>query len=237
MSGLAPQKLRVFMSSFLLSIVPSRENIAATIIVTASAFLLSTCSEELPAYHRPGNLFSARIIPIYSITAAENKLHLSLTAKNIFDETLDGPPSITGRVQLISMTDPSVTKTFPVTSANVTVAQWHFPGSGGIAIDAGDTIAFDIAWDLSQRPLLDDSGKDLTEGILSLKYDPECPQNRRKSDPQDFLVQGFVEIFARTGPAVANNVVYRFCLVSNWVNGRDCPIVTAPCNVILSTGN
>jgi hypothetical protein len=236
MSNSTPDKVNRLTYAFLRLRFPPRVNIATAIVLTVSTFFLSTCTEELPAYLKPGTLFSARIRPIYSLTAAENKLHLSLVARNIFDETLDGPPSITGQVQLISIADPSVIKTFKVTSANVTVAQWHFPAPGRIAVDAGDTVSFDIAWDLSQRPLLDDSGKDLTEGLLFLKPDPTCP-SRKKSDPQDFLIQGSVELFQHTGPAVANRVAYRFCLFSTWVNPKDCPNVTSPCSVILSGGN
>jgi hypothetical protein len=218
-------------------ILSRRKNVSAIFLTTLYSLLMSSCTEELPPYRRPGAVFSTRIVPFYGLTATENKLHFFLTAKNIYDETLSGPASLTGQVQLISTADPSVVKTFEVTSANITVAEGYFPDVGTIAIDPGKTVAFDVAWDLSKRPLLDDSGKDLTQGLLRMKDDPSCPQRRKRSDPQDFLVEGYVVIFARIGPAIANNVSYRFCLVSSWAGQNDCPPAAAPCNLVLSGGN
>jgi hypothetical protein len=207
-------------------------------VIGLSTLFLSTCKEALPEYHRPAIVLSAHLTPNYSLTATENTLHFFITVKNIYDETLEGFLSVKGQVQFISRADPSIIKTFEVTRSNIATASWHFLKTGEVSFDPGGTAVFDVAWDLTQRPLTDDSGRDLTTGLLGLRTDPECLQSHRlKSDPQEFLIQSNIELFDRTGPAISNNVVYRFCLVNMWVNQRDCPIITAPCNVIVSGGN
>jgi len=191
----------------------------------------------LPAYRAPGNIFQVRLNPLYSLTASENKLHILLVVQNVYDETLEAEASMNGRVQLVSAADPSVVKTFTLGPGNILTARGYHPGTGILTFNPRDTIIFDASWDLSQRPLLDDAGKDLTVGLLHLDTDPECPTGRKRSVPQDFIVEGFVQLFDRSGPAVESKVVFRLCLISNWVNPSACPYITAPCNVVLSRSN
>ena len=188
-------------------------------------------------YHAPSNMFQAHLTPFYGLTASENKLHIFLLVQNVFDETLEGKASITGRVQLVSTADPTVVKTLTLGSQNILTARGYHPGTGMLTFNARDTIILGASWDLSQRPLLDDAGKDLTVGLLHLDTDPECPTGRKRSVPQDFIVEGFVQLFDRSGPAVQSKVVFRLCLISNWVNPSACPYITAPCNVVLSRSN
>jgi hypothetical protein len=214
-----------------------RSSLLIRATITVLSLALSTCKESLPVYHAPANMFQARLTPFYGLTASENKLHIFVVVQNIFDETLEGEASINGRVQLVSTADPNVVKTFTLGPGNILHAPGYHPGTGMLTFNARDTIIFDASWDLGQRPLLDDAGKDLTAGLLHLGTDPACPMDRTISDPQNFSVEGFVQLFDRSGPSVAGKVVFRFCLISNWVNPKYCPYVTAPCNEILSRSN
>ena len=213
-----------------------RSKISSAFVLSLCSLLLSTCKEELPPYASPGITFSAALTPTYWVSPVENKLHLSIAVKNIYEETLEGALSIKGQVQLISREDPKIVKTFSIGYDNVTTATAHYVRPGVMAIDPGQGVNFDVTWDVSARPLLDDSGNDLTLGLLYLHSDPECPDARKKSDTHDFLIQSHVQVFDRTGPAVAKDVLFRFCLISNWVSPKDCPSVTAACSVVLSGG-
>lgn len=225
------------MHSFPTSRNTHRSNLLIRVAIAVLSLALSTCKESLPVYHAPSNMFQARLTPFYGLTASENKLHIFLLVQNVFDETLEGEASITGRIQLVSTTDPTVVKTLTLGPANILTARGYHPGTGILTFNPRDTIIFDASWDLSQRPLLDDAGKDLTVGLLHLDTDPECPTGRKRSVPQDFIVEGFVQLFDRSGPAVESKVVFRLCLISNWVNPSACPYITAPCNVVLSRSN
>jgi len=225
------------MHSFPTSRNTHRSNLLIRVAIAVLSLALSTCKESLPVYHAPSNMFQAHLTPFYGLTASENKLHIFLLVQNVFDETLEGKASITGRVQLVSTADPTVVKTLTLGSQNILTARGYHPGTGMLTFNARDTIILGASWDLSQRPLLDDAGKDLTTGLLHLGTDPTCPMDRTISDPQNFTVEGFVQLFDRTGPVVVPTVVFRFCLISNWVNPKYCPYVTAPCNEILSRSN
>lgn len=205
------------------------------LLIAFISLFLSTCKESLPPYQPPTLLFEGTLEPFYSLTARENALHLIFKVRNVFDETLEGKGEFTGQVQLVALRDPTVTKTFILSESNIISGGGYNPAFGTLRIDPGDSIVFDVVWNLSQRPLLGDKGEELTSSLLNLQPDKECGA-REISQPEVFAVQGSVQIFAVGSPVVARQTVFQLCLVSAWVNPRDCPPVGSPCNMIISTG-
>lgn len=208
-------------------------NIFATIVVAAVSLLLSTCTESLPPFQPPTLLFNGSFEPVYALTPKENALHVLFWVCNTFDETLEGEGIFKGEVQLVLLRDPTVTKTLSLSKDNIIHAKAYNPDTGTLRIDPRDSIVFDVIWDLSQRPLLNDKGQDMVNSFLKLQPDPGCVW-RRTSEPEDFAVQGSIQIFSRGSPVSGRQVIYRFCLVDTWVNQRDCPPVGSPCNMIIS---
>jgi hypothetical protein len=207
-----------------------------TIVIAGFSLFLSTCTESLPPYQPPKQLYDGHLEPFYSLTINENVLHVFFRIKNIYHETLEGTPSLKGQVRFVLLRNPNVTKTLYFNSENVIFARNYKPQYRRLTIDPRDSVLFDVAWNLAERPLLDDSGKDLALSSLRFQTDPECSL-RQQSIPEDFAVQGSVEVFDSESPVVANQVIFHFCLISAWISTRDCPPVGSPCNTIISGGN
>jgi hypothetical protein len=210
-------------------------NILLKIALAVVSLFLSTCKESLPAYQTPTLLFEGSFQPVYALTPKENALHLLFWVRNTFDETLEGNGVFNGEVQLVLLRDPTVTKTLSLSGANIIRAKAYNPNTGTLRIDPSDTVVFDVTWDLSQRPLLNDNGQDMISRFLNLQPDPGCAF-RHKSEPEDFAVQGSIQIFGSGSPVAGKQVIYRFCLVDAWVGQNNCPPVGSPCNMIISSG-
>ena len=208
---------------------------SARVAVAVISLFFCTCKESLPPYQPPTLLFDGSLEPFYSLTAKENALHIVFRVRNTFDETLEGEGFFTGQVQLVALRDPTVTKTLTLTAANIISARGYNPNFGTLRIDPGDSIVFDAIWDLSQRPLLGDKGEDWSKVFFNLQPEPGCGM-REKSEPEDFAVQGSIQIFAVGSPVTGKEAIFRFCLINAWVNPRDCPPVGSPCNMIISSG-
>jgi hypothetical protein len=193
------------------------------------AFLFSSgsCDESLPAYVEPSRLFDAAVHGGYALTIIDNSMKVFVTVTNIFDETLQAPALIEGEVDIVSVRDPGVRKTFLLTRANVTSALAIDPYTGVLTIDAGATVNLMVSWDL-----IDDTKRDLRRAFFKYVDDPSCSA-RCLAYPEDFVITGYVQLLDRTGPVLFGPVVYSFCHVSHWINPKDCPpiIVDEPCSV------
>jgi hypothetical protein len=230
------QNSQALLRSFFRSLNSCRSSIYAAIAIAAISLFLSTCTESLPPYEPPKQLFEGHLEPLYSLKANENALHVYFRIRNIYVETLEGAPSFKGQVQFVLLRNPNVTKTLNLTSENINFARNYNPALGRLTIDPGDSIVFDVSWNLAEQPLLDDSGRDLALSGLRVRTDPECA-SRQTSDPEDFAVQGSVEVFAWASPVVAKQVIFRWCWISAWIHPKYCPPVGSPCNMIISGGN
>lgn len=192
------------------------------------------CDEPLPVYKEPDKLFDVRLRGEYFLGMYEHSLRVYVEITNIFDETLEGPASLTGTVQVTAAHDPSVTKTLLYTSQNVLMARGYNAGTGMLKIDPKEKIVLRATWFFPNDKVVDDSGRDLAHGdderhtFFSFVADSTC-QFRRLARPQDFILQGQIKVFQRTGPTVAEPSVFPFCFITNFVDSKTCPtIITDP---------
>jgi len=187
----------------------------------------SQCDEPPPAYQNPGSLFDAKIQPLYVLTSSDNSLWIFLVLRCIFDETLQGTTDFRGTIQIVSVRDSSIKKTFSISSANIVAAKGFDRTAGVLTIDPGDSVRLAVSWNLS-----DDAGKDLRHSFFLYVKDPACP-SRCLALTEDFTLTGELTLFEETGPVLFGPLSYHFCHISTWVNPRDCPpiITDEPCAV------
>lgn len=204
------------------------KNTYTVILLALALFSLSfgPCDESLPVYDEPTKVFSGKIEGSYGLTIAENTMSIFFTIWNNFDETFQGDANLTGTIEIVSMRDPSVRKTFSVNAQNIIQVKGYDGRTGKLTIDARDSIRYMVRWNLT-----DDNGRDLRTSFFKYIVDPTCDL-RCLAFTEDFSLKGNITLFDRTGPVFAGPTGYSFCFASNWVNPRHCPpiITSAPCN-------
>lgn len=200
--------------------------IALLLILALLSLSFGPCNESLPTYQEPAKVFSGKIEGSYGLTIAENTMAIFFTITNNFDETFQGDASMKGSIEIVSMRDPSVRKTFAIGPANISQSRGYDRTTGRLTIDPRDSIKFQVHWNL-----IDDNGRDLRTSFFKYIVDPTCDL-RCLAFTEDFSIRGNVILFKQTGPVFAEQSVYSFCFVSNWVNPKHCPpiITSAPCN-------
>ncbi|MBM4159498.1 MAG: hypothetical protein FJ217_00205 [Ignavibacteria bacterium] len=206
-------------------------------LVLFLALMPGPCDEPLPAYKEPDRLFDVRLRGEYFLGMYEHSLRVYVEITNIFDETLVGPASLTGTVQVTAADDPNVRKTLTFTSQNILTARGYNAGSGILKIDPQEKIVLRATWYFAENKVVDDSGRDLAHGnegrdpFFSYVVDKTC-EFRKLARPEDFILQGQIKVFQRTGPAVADPSVFPFCFITNFVDSKTCPTIMTdpPCN-------
>ena len=215
-----------------------------TAIVASCRLLLATlalvvvisshsCNESLPPYQEPQQLFNATIDGKYWLSDIEHSLTVFFRITNAFDETLEGPALLTGKIQISSARDTSIHKTFSLGTANL-FSGYTLNGKT-LRIDPKQTMVLKATWDFPGDRVIDDNGRNLAGDTASASFftyveDKTC-QWRRLARPEDFVLQGTVTIFARTAPVEAHPTIFPFCFVTNFVDVKRCARVETvpPC--------
>lgn len=201
-----------------------------TVLLLSLALLslsFGPCDESLPVYEEPAKVFSGKIEGGYTLTVQDNSMKVFFTIWNNFDETFQGDANLKGSIEIVSMRDPLVKKTFAVSSANMIQSKGYDWTTEKLTIDPHDSIRFLVSWNLT-----DDSGRDLRKSFFSYIKDTTC-NLRCLAFTEDFSLRGSITLFDKTGPVFAGPTGYSLCFVNIWVNPRGCPpiITSAPCNL------
>ncbi len=199
-----------------------------------------TCKEELPPYAEPETLLTATLEGEYFLGESEHSLRVSVRVTNIYEETLDGPASLSGAITIVSARDPSVVKTLTLGPQNLT---WGNYSNGILRIDPKSTITLQAVWifpadsELIGNNVFIDDGRDIAHyrgGVapfLTFVKDSTCGA-RKLALPEDLLLQATLTVFSKKGPLSTETVVFPLCLISNWVDTKICPhiLTMPPCN-------
>lgn len=202
-----------------------------TLLLSALVAFLSLssgpCDETIGPSEEPQRVFKTRVEGFYVLSLIDNSLKVYLIVKNVFDETLQGPPIFKGNIEIISARDPSVRKTFTLTAANVISARGYDRTRSTFTFDSGDSIRVGVSWDFKT-----DEGRDLRKDFFSYIADKTC-QLRCLAFTEDFILKGNIQLFKQTTLAIAETTPYSLCFVSNYVRPSSCPpiITTEPCNL------
>lgn len=195
--------------------------------LTLGVFILSlllsvgSCKEPLPNYRDPSDVFDGQIQASYFYSPLTNALFVKMLIKNIFDETLDAPALFTGSLHITLARDPTIVKTFELSSADLIRGKFD-SNTGILTIESGETIEFAVSWNF-----VDDNFNDLGQNVFQYRTDPTCPLIRRIARQESFSIRGTLNVFDQTKEVKAGPVTYSLCYVKTWVDRRTCPSVTA----------
>ncbi|MBF8294913.1 MAG: hypothetical protein HW389_1458 [Bacteroidetes bacterium] len=215
-----------------------RSSYAIILLSIGLLFSSLSCNEELPPYTEPETLLTATLEGEYWLGEEEHSLRVSVRVTNIYEETLEGPASLTGTITIVAARDPTVKKTLMLKSQNLI---WgNYSSDGVLRIDPKSTITLQAVWlfpadsELIGNNVFIDDGRDIAHNrggvapFMTFVKDSTCG-SRKLALPEDLLLQATLTVFSKKGPISTETVVFPLCLISNWVSTKLCPhIATRP---------
>ncbi len=199
-------------------------------LVPVFLLLFLSCDESLPPLTEPESILKGSLVVTYTY-AQDNQLTIQFGVTNEFDETLQGPASFAGSLQIASERMPGFKRTIPISSANILVARNYNAATRALTMDAGETVYLQAKWDF-----VDDLNRDLRDTVFRYVPDPTCPQmgGRKIALSEKFTITGTLLLYDRTGDVRVGPVVFSFCHIDSWVDRRSCPDISpsVACNLI-----
>jgi len=184
------------------------------------------CNETLPPYTDPRQVFEGSIEGGYVLTISDNSAKIYLMATNRFDETFDGKAALQGEIQISHATNPSISKTFAISSSNLFTTSKYNSSTGVLRVDPGETVKFGVSWNL-----VDDGGRDLRSTLFRYWTDLDCGL-RCIAEEERFVLTGYIDMFEKTERVFAGPTSFSLCHVNVFVEPRFCPPIdyTTPCS-------
>lgn len=174
------------------------------------------CDESLPVYEEPAKVFVMELNVLYDLEHYGDRLIVYILVRNVFDETLQGTAAIRGTVEIISVRDTTVKKTFQLSSERVIQAKGYDRRTGILTIDPQDTVRLGVSWDF-----IDDSGRDLRGDFFQYYDDLTCYTLRRLAYTEHFVFTGAIKVFDKTTQVQAKPVEFPLCYVTAFI--KTCP--------------
>ncbi len=175
-----------------------------------------SCKESLPVYQDPRDVFKEIVEGTYVISRTENAMKVYLTIVNKYDETLDARALLTGQIVLTWENDLTFRRTFHLTDAHIISARGYNSSTRQLRLDPGDSIRFGISWSFSA-----DDGRNLRDQVI-FRRDPTCNARFISLNPVNILVDATMSLYERTEKVEPPRFLYRFTLVREFVEPRDC---------------
>lgn len=184
------------------------------------------CNESLPPYADPRQVFEGSIEGGYVLTMSDNSVKIYLMATNRFDETFEGRATLRGEIQISHATNPSITKTFSISSANLFTTSNYNSSTEVLRVDPGETVKFGVSWNL-----VDDGGLNLRTALFRYWKDLDCT-SRCIAEEERFVMTGYVDVFDKTERVFAGPSTFSLCHVNVYVEPRFCPPIdfATPCS-------
>jgi hypothetical protein len=188
---------------------------AASLLVCCFLFIQVDCTETLPLYNGPENIFALGITTAFPNPGniqldldqqilGHKKLTFEIDLINIYEETLaDSAQFILGDITLWWDDDPNVQATLPVkTTDEILTTVFDYPQY--VIMDPGDSARFSIWWKYCK----DDLDRYMWEYLDDIWYSEGDEGNILTNyGPMDFSVQAKLQPFPR-GPAVYSNIYH-----------------------------
>ncbi|MBM4168349.1 MAG: hypothetical protein FJ215_04245 [Ignavibacteria bacterium] len=183
------------------------------------------CSELLPEYRDPRDVFKGIAGGRYVLSRTENSVRIDLIVVNTFDETLEARGILEGVGTIAPKRDVGFTKTFRITPANWARGKYN-PLNGRLTMNPGDTLVLAYTWDYR-----DDLGRDLRESFFRYTTDPACTL-RRISDMEIFALRFRLKVFEKVAEVESEASEYEFCHVSAFIDPKACVSIRTdlPCS-------
>lgn len=197
----------------------SSRKLPISVLKFSLLILLAGCDENLPEYKDPQGLFrpslEAHFVFGPFLNVPDSTLKIFFNVTNVFDETFDAVVAIDGYVEITLIRDTSYHKTFRLTDAHIYSATNYNRTTRKLRIDPGDSLRLMVSWDF-----IDDSGRNLRNGVFQYKPDPTC-FGRKFAPPEFFVLRGQLKLFDKTGYLFPPDTVYRLCHFSVFI--PSCP--------------
>lgn len=200
-------------------------------VLAGSTLSFSTCEEFLPAYHQPETVIEVTLTAQYILDLTDNSMKVYLTAKNVFDETFQARADVKGSIEIVSMRDSTVRKTFALSALNFIEAPGYNRTTGILTLNPNQTARLGVSWNF----ITDDAGRDIRREFFNYIEDPTC-EGRCFALTEDWVIRGRVQLFEKTGTSVADSIQYALCFVNMYFRSGPeggCASVdtNAPCNL------
>lgn len=185
-----------------------------------------TCTESLPPFVDPKDLFVGSSTAQYILSLQENTIHISLRVENRYEETLQGVTDAKGTIGISLLSDASIRRTIPFSAANLFTPGKYNPATRVLTVDPDDVLRFDIIWDFR-----DDKGLYIPDSVFTYYEDPDCPL-RCIAEEEVLVIDATVKMFDAVAPTQAESIRLSVCHVNVWIDGISCPPVNTsiPCS-------
>lgn len=217
--------------AFRLVYSPPGRGLFLVLILSGIALSFHACDELLPEYRQPEVVLQSALSAQYVLDVTDNSLKVYLTTRNIFDETFQARADVQGTIELVSVRDSTVRKTFPLSAANFIEAPGYNRTTGILTLNPNQTVRLGVSWNF----VTDDAGKDIRREFFKYIEDPTC-EGRCFALTEDWVIRGRVQLFEKTGTSVADSIQYALCFVNMYFrSGPEGGCVSvdtnAPCNL------
>lgn len=128
--------------------------------------------------------------------------------RNVFDETFQAKPAFQGMIQITSMRNPSIKRTFNISEILFLYVPGYDQVTNTLTFNSGDSIRLGVLWDFK-----DDTGRDLLADFFRIVPDPQC-KGRSIAYAEDFMISGEMRVFEKTGITKAPPILHSFCYVT-----------------------
>jgi hypothetical protein len=186
------------------------------LLAAALTFAGPSCTEQLPAYEDPSDLFETSLSAAVVYRSDAIAIDVAYRLVNRFDETLDEVIDLDGVITVLVGGDESTLRTFVLTTGDMT-ARSFMPATRRLTVNPGDTLTFRVRY-----TFVDDFGRDLRSAVMRWRLDPSCDQ-RLISENTSFLVRASVRLFPRTEASIASPLIVGYCIPMPWVSDKVCP--------------
>lgn len=171
-----------------------------SLILLGTSLSFSTCDESLPAYHEPDVVLEATLSAQYVLDFTDNSLKVYLTARNIFDETLQSKADVTGTVELELLK-----KTFFLSVDKLIQGRYN-AGSRVLTFNPRDSVRLGVHWEF-----IDDRG-----GICARRNSPTAPILRARGEgslgKRHFLRIGYSNYMTGPGRSSLDPYCFHFAM-------------------------
>ncbi len=191
------------------------------LILAALGITGISCSESLPPYRSPEDIFEGKIWGKYVLTQNENCIKVYAAVRNLYDETVQSTAVLQGRIEIIWSKDMNIRKTVIINASNLVYARNYNRTTGVLTLDPGDSLCLEYSWDL-----VADNGVNLisssSEFFIYLP-DTTCKSGRMIAREQTFMLRGELTVFSQVASVWFGLTTFTFCRVDRWVPVTGCP--------------
>jgi len=172
-------------------------------IIIACCFLLAafsalSCDETLPAYEAPTNFLSLASESFQQLNShvappGSQMMRIVYTCENIFDEVFQDSVNVHGTLRITWKRKPVRTRTMYLTISNM--RERDLISNGKLLLTPGQSVSFETFWNLKG----DDSLYFPVEMNFNNNRQRKCGPNIACADPEEFLIEGSVNVYDRVG--------------------------------------